>query len=365
MKIVSIIGARPQFIKAALVSQALRREGYSEKSIHTGQHFDLEMSDVFFQDFNLPPPDYELGIHSLSHGAMTGRMLEQIEAVLVKESPDIVVVYGDTDSTLAGALATVKLHIPLAHVEAGLRSFNRDMPEEHNRVLTDHCADLLLCPTRRAVDNLRREGVGNRSETGPRRRLPQVLLVGDVMYDAVLQFAEIAEQRSSIINALHLRPKEYMLATVHRPCNTDSPEDLRNIVEAFLEIDEPIVFPVHPRTKCCLEKFNIAIDSPKIQCIPPVGYFDMLSLEKNAKAILTDSGGMQKEAYFFRVPCITLRNETEWGETVETGWNVLAGSDHKKILRVINNFKCDHFNPDIFGNGQAVKEVVKSFALIE
>ena len=345
MKIVTIIGARPQFIKAAPVSRAIaEHNSLTEVIIHTGQHFDADMSDVFFKELNIPKPDYNLGINSASHGVMTGRMLKKIEEILIKENPDYVLVYGDTNSTLAGALDAVKLHIPIAHVEAGLRSFNRKMPEEHNRVLTDHCADILFCPTEAAVNNLKNEGFTN-IVTNPSPlihnpySLPLVVNVGDTMYDAVLQFSEIAQRRSIIIEDLKIKPKEYLLATVHRPYNTDIPENMKSILDAFLEIDEPIIFPVHPRTKQCLINSKLSIQNSKLRCIPPVGYLDMLMLEQNAKAILTDSGGMQKEAYWFGVPCVTLREETEWVETVEAGWNVVVGADRAKIVDAVNSIK--------------------------
>jgi len=304
MKVVSVIGARPQFIKAAPVGQTLRAVDHTEVLVHTGQHYDDDMSAVFFRELEIPEPDYNLGVGSGLHGWQTGQMLIRIEEVLLAEKPDWVLVYGDTNSTLAGALAAVKLRAPLAHVEAGLRSFNREMPEEHNRVLTDHCSDLVFCPTQTAVDNLAREGITQ-----------GVHLVGDMMYDAVLQFAEIARQRSTILQDLGLEPKGYLVATVHRPYNTDVPENLRNILTAFLEIGEPIVFPVHPRTRRKIAQldgtFGLERATRNVRMIEPVGYLDMLVLEQNARLILTDSGGMQKEAYFFSVPCVTLRPETE------------------------------------------------------
>jgi len=259
MKITTIIGARPQFIKAAPVSHAIaEHNNLTEVIIHTGQHFDADMSDVFFKELNIPKPDYNLGINSASHGAMTGRMLEKIEEILIKEKPDWVLVYGDTNSTLAGALAAVKLHIPVAHVEAGLRSFNREMPEEINRILTDHISTTLFCPTQNAVNNLQAEGIISSAKELPRT----VALVGDTMYDAVLQFSKIAQERSTILEDLGIKSKEYLLATVHRPYNTDIPKNLESILSAFLEINEPIIFPVHPRTKQCLINLN---PKPKTQ----------------------------------------------------------------------------------------------------
>ena len=300
------------------------------------------------------------------------------------EKPDYVLVYGDTNSTLAGALAAVKLHIPLAHVEAGLRSFNRQMPEEHNRVLTDHCVDLLFCPTQTAVDNLAREGI-----TGEAPHRIGVHWVGDTMYDAVLQFSEIARQRSTILDDLGLEPKKYLLATVHRPYNTDNPENLRDILAAFAEIEEPVIFPVHPRTRQKLADYGLLnpstglgtspqsfasaqdrsptlrpgsgqVGNPKL--IAPVGYLDMLMLEQNARLILTDSGGMQKEAYFFQVPCITLRPETEWIETVAAGWNVLAGADRKSVVSTIHGDWSSKNQDNLFGDGHAAVKIVEFLA---
>ena len=351
MKVAAIIGARPQFIKAAPVSKALRAAGHTEILIHTGQHYDYGMSQVFFEEMQIPAPDVNLGVGSGSHGRQTGQMLIGIEEVLSTEKPDWVLVYGDTNSTLAGALAGVKLHLPVAHIEAGLRSFNREMPEEHNRVLTDHCADLLFCPTQTAVDNLAREGITQ----GVHR-------VGDTMYDAVLQFSEMARERSIILQDLGLKPKEYLLATVHRPYNTDIEENLRNILAAFGEIGEPIVFPVHPRTRKKIAGLEGTLDlqrsASNLQLIEPVGYLDMLMLEQHARLILTDSGGMQKEAYFFGVPCVTLRPETEWVETVEAGWNVLAGADIGRIVMATREFPLPESCPTVYGDGQAAFGIV-------
>jgi UDP-N-acetylglucosamine 2-epimerase len=358
MKIVSIVGARPQFIKAAPVSKVLYAAGHQEFMVHTGQHYDHDMSQIFFKELGLPEPDINLGVGSGSHGKQTGQMLIGIEEVLQAEKPDWMLVYGDTNSTLAGALAAVKLHIPLAHVEAGLRSFNRQMPEEHNRVLTDHCADLLFCPTQTAVDNLAREGLTN-----------DVYWVGDTMYDAVLQFAEIARRRSAILRDLGLEPKEYLLATVHRPYNADDPQKLGEILKAFDECGEMVIFPVHPRTRARMAELNLLNGSPaknhKLRLIDPVGYLDMLMLEQNARLILTDSGGMQKEAYFFGVPCITLRPETEWVETVEARWNVLIDVESKRMVDAINDFDLPKEPPlPIFGDGQAASKIVQHLELV-
>ncbi|RJP50893.1 MAG: UDP-N-acetylglucosamine 2-epimerase (non-hydrolyzing) [Anaerolineaceae bacterium] len=329
MKVVTIVGARPQFIKAAPVSKALREAGHTEFLLHTGQHYDCGMSQVFFDELGLPVADVNLNVRSGNHGQQTGQMLIGIEEVLLAEKPDWVLVYGDTNSTLAGALAAVKLHIPLAHVEAGLRSFNREMPEEHNRVLTDYCADMLFCPTQTAVDNLSKAGITH-----------GVHLVGDTMYDAVLQFGAIARQRSTILQELGLQPKGYLLATVHRQANTDNAQNLRNILAAFTEIEELIIFPVHPRTRqkiaeLGLDNLQSKIRNPKF--IEPVGYLDMLMLEQSARMILTDSGGIQKEAYWLGVQCVTLRGETEWVETIQSGWNMLVGADREKIKKSVRS----------------------------
>ncbi|MBU0698530.1 MAG: UDP-N-acetylglucosamine 2-epimerase (non-hydrolyzing) [Proteobacteria bacterium] len=370
MKLLTILGARPQFIKAAPVCKALRAAGHHEFLVHTGQHYDDNMSAVFFREMQIPEPDCHLGIGSGSHGYQTGQMLMRIEDVLIKEKPDLVLVYGDTNSTLSGALAAAKLQIPLAHVEAGLRSFNRQMPEEHNRVLTDHCADLLFCPTETAVENLRKEGFSTIVNNG---RLikecssslegayssPIVVNVGDTMYDAVLQFSEIAKEKSQILQNLDLKPRQYLLATVHRSYNTDDEANLRSILIAFMELSETVVFPVHPRTRAKLDALDLKAKSPNLKLIDPVGYLDMLVLEQNARLILTDSGGMQKEAYFFKVPCITLRPETEWVETVAAGWNVLAGAVKNKITGTVEQLKPPERQPAYYGDGKAAEKIAQ------
>ena len=376
MKLASIVGARPQFIKAAPVSKALRKAGHHEILVHTGQHYDYGMSKVFFEELGISEPDINLGVGSGTHGWQTGQMLMRIEEVLQAEKPDWVVVYGDTNSTLAGALAAVKLHIPLAHVEAGLRSFNREMPEEHNRVLTDHCSDLLFCPTQTAVHNLQKEGFSNIIKEGKlldenffKKQLsapsfelsPLVVNIGDTMYDSVLQFSEIAQKRSTILKDLGLKAKGYLLATVHRPYNTDISENLKSILNAFLEIGEPIVFPVHPRTRKRIKESGLLNPKSEIQnlkFIDPVGYLDMLVLEQNARVILTDSGGMQKEAYFFGVPCLTLRPETEWVETVEAGWNVVVGSEPSLIVQKGLNMEPPQAKRRMFGDGYAGQRIL-------
>ena len=352
MKIISVVGARPQFIKAAPVSRELRKE-HKEILVHTGQHYDYFMSAVFFDELGIPKPDYNLGVGSASHGRQTGEMLIRIEEVLLKERPDWVLVYGDTNSTLAGALAAAKpsfgklrTSIPVAHVEAGLRSFNREMPEEINRVLTDHVSDLLFCPTETAVRNLAREGITERVHN-----------VGDVMYDAVLHNIGIAEQRSHILERLGIEPKAYLLATVHRPQNTDRAENLRSILSAFNALDEVIVLPAHPRTSEAIGRLGYPLRS-HVKLIKPVSYLDMLVLEKHARLILTDSGGVQKEAYFFGVPCVTLRPETEWVETVEAGWNVVVGSERSLIVQKALNMQAPQAERGAFGDGRASNQIV-------
>ncbi len=336
MKLVTIVGARPQFIKLAPVSRALRQADIQEIIVHTGQHYDHGMSTVFFDELEIPEPDYNLGVGSGPHGGQTGEMLKKIEDVLLAEKPGWVMVYGDTNSTLAGALAAAKLHLPVAHVEAGLRSFNRQMPEEINRVLTDHASDLLFCPTETAVKNLANEGIAK-----------GVHLVGDVMFDGLLDARERASERSVILKRLGLQEKGYFLATVHRAENTDDPARLKSIMSALSQLAEtkPVVFPVHPRTEKALVNLgllpNDVFRSPDsafsfplsaLQFTAPLAYLDMVRLSASASAILTDSGGLQKEACWLGVPCITLRDETEWVETVEQGWNVLAGAETAQIL---------------------------------
>jgi UDP-GlcNAc3NAcA epimerase len=354
MKIVTIIGARPQFIKAAMISRAIqgfnqavrgsRSKGrIREILVHTGQHYDYLMDRVFFEELELPKPDYYLGVGSGSHGKQTGMMLDRIEPILQKEKPDIVLVYGDTNSTLAGALAAAKMDIPVAHVEAGLRSYDRNMPEEINRVLTDHLSALLFCPTDEAVHNLSKEGIKNG------KGKPWVKNVGDVMHDSILYYSKIAEQKSTILYDLglscsqsfspnsKLRTSNYYLATLHRAENTDDPKRLKSILKAFDEISKeaPVILPLHPRTKKMMQTFRLQPKNRKVKLIDPASYLDMLMLEKHARAILTDSGGVQKEAYWLRVPCITLREVTEWGYTVREGWNTVAGWKTEAIVRAV------------------------------
>lgn len=352
MKVVTVVGARPQFIKAAAVSREIARHPeIREVIVHTGQHFDANMSDVFFSEMEIPKPDYCLDVHSLNHGAMTGRMLEKIEGVLLREKPDFVLVYGDTNSTLAGALAAKKLHMRVVHVEAGLRSFNMAMPEEINRILTDRISDILCCPTDTAVENLRREGFGS---------FPcRVVKTGDVMQDAALFYARVAAEKSDVITRLSLEGEPFALCTVHRAENTDDPERLASIVAALNEISREmrVVLPLHPRTRKI-----VAMQALALTCdvIDPVGYFAMVRLLENCRIVLTDSGGLQKEAFFFGKPCVTLRNETEWVELVEGGFNLLAGAGKERILLCLAEMlakKLD-FGLDLYGGGAASARVV-------
>jgi UDP-GlcNAc3NAcA epimerase len=349
MKVVTIVGARPQFIKCAPVSHELRKE-HQEILVHTGQHYDPEMSDVFFEDLRIPKPDYHLDVGSCSHGKQTGAILERVEDVLIKEIPDLVLVYGDTNSTLAGALAAAKLHIPVAHVEAGLRSFDRSMPEEINRVVTDHVSDFLFCPTPTAMVNLAKEGIKQGR-----------YMVGDVMVDALRHTTAMAEKKSRIIEKLGIRKGDYYVATVHRPANTDEQKNLTAIVDAFRESGKTIVFPVHPRTKKYLHAYGLWDSlAANITCIEPLGYIDMLHLMKHAKKILTDSGGIQKEAYVMGVPCITLRENTEWVETLMGGWNVLVGADKHKILAAIIADVRTGSDNTVFGKGDSAEQIVRA-----
>lgn len=355
-KILTIIGARPQFIKASVVSKAIQEtDGLSEVLVHTGQHFDPNMSDIFFNQLGIPRPDYQLDINGGSHGDMTGRMLIEIEKVLLTEKPNLVLVYGDTNSTLAGALAAAKLHIPVAHVEAGLRSFNMKMPEEINRILTDQVSDMLFCPTQAAVDNLMTEGFATKNS--------QIFKVGDVMQDSALYFAENA---SFDFDKYPEVPKEgFILATIHRAENTDNLNNLTGIVNAINHAHEaiaPVVLPIHPRTQKIIKDENLHL---KAHVIDPVGYFEMLFLLKSSNLVLTDSGGVQKEAFFFRKPCVTMREQTEWVELIENKANVLTGANTEKIISSILNM-LDRKIEDpmkIYGGGHASREIVSYLQL--
>jgi len=346
MKILTVIGARPQFIKAAAVSHILRQTN-TEVMVHTGQHYDYLMSDVFFSELEIPKPDHNLQVGSAKHSEQTGEMLIRLEPIFEQEKPDCVLVYGDTNSTLAGALVASKLQIPVAHVEAGLRSFNREMPEEINRILTDHISRLLFCPSQQGVDNLKLEGITS-----------GVHVVGDVMYDAVLKYIGLAEKKSDILSTLNLAPASYLLATIHRAANVDDPQRLFDILETLSMTGETVVFPSHPRTLKAIKSAEFSLGK-NIKLVEPVGYLDMLWLEKNARMILTDSGGVQKEAYWLGVPCITLRSETEWVETVQTGWNFVAGVDRTTILSAAKNFPLPTSRPPLFGIGNASQQIVQ------
>ena len=354
-KILTVVGARPQFVKAAVVSREFgRREHVREILLHTGQHFDSNMSDVFFKELEIPKPDYHLGIGGGTHGQNTGRMIEAIEGVLMREKPDWVLVYGDTDSTLAGALAAVKLHVPVAHVEAGLRSYNRAMPEEINRVLTDHVANILFSPTNVATDNLLKEGVD----------AAQIHQVGDVMFDAAIYYARKLEHSDSIFDRLQVQQHNYVLATLHRAENTDNPVRLAATVEMLnmAAVQLPVILPLHPRTRKAIEKLSGHQFHANVHVIDPVGYLEMVLLEKGASVIVTDSGGVQKEAYFHKVPCITLRDETEWVELVDSGWNVLVGHELSKFSAAFDSAiggKLPEWSADFYGNGHAAEIIVE------
>lgn len=344
--ICTIVGARPQFIKAAPVSRALTAS-FREVFIHTGQHYDYGMSDVFFQEMEMRPPDFHLGAGGGTHAEQTGKMLIEIEKILSAVKPDYVLVYGDTNSTLAGALAAAKAQIPLAHVEAGLRSYNRAMPEEINRVLTDHVSSLLFCPTEAAIANLAKEGITK----GVHR-------VGDVMYDALLHNLALARKRSTILQSFGLEKGTYVLATVHRAANTDDPARMTAILDALSSLSTQVIFPVHPRTRRMIQETGLSV-SGNVKMVEPVGHFDVLILQENANCILTDSGGMQKEAYLLGVRCITLREETEWVETVQAGWNKLTGVDAEAIREGFESWHPSVERPALYGNGNAAGEICR------
>lgn len=352
VKICTIVGARPQFIKAATVSRAVSlRDDINEVIIHTGQHYDKNMSEQFFDELNIPKPDYNLNVGSGGHGAQTGKMLQSIEEVLLKEKPDYVLVYGDTNSTLAGALAAVKIGIPIAHVEAGLRSFNMNMPEEINRKLTDHISSLLFCPNENSYHQLLQEGISEQ----------QIFHVGDVMYDAVLFYNEFNSSRQTIVDTLNLKEKAFSLATIHRAENTDSEKRLGHIVNALLDYgkNHQVVMPLHPRTKVKLEAYDL-LDALKstVQLVEPLGYLDMLALENQAQLVITDSGGVQKEAYFSAVPCVTLRDETEWLELVDLGWNKLCSPEERFAIPEQWQPDAGSYNNVVYGRGDAAINIL-------
>ncbi len=359
INIITVVGARPQFIKAAAVSRAIAAFNrtdpavrLNERIVHTGQHYDENMSKVFFDQLHIPRPAVNLQVGSGPHGRQTGAMLEKLEDVMLTTRPDWMLIYGDTNSTLAGALAAAKLHIPVAHVEAGLRSYNRRMPEEINRIVADCLSSLLLCPTATAVDNLAKEGVTE-----------GVHNVGDVMYDSVLFNADLARKKSGIMQKLKLQPQSYYLATIHRAENTDNPDRMDSVGKAFRQIDMPIILPMHPRTRKTLGAACAEI-APNVRIIEPVAYLDMLTLEKNARIILTDSGGVQKEAYWFGRPCITLRDETEWVELVQAGCNRIVGAEARAIIAAVKDFESAAANlpadrsTDLYGDGRCAEKIV-------
>jgi UDP-GlcNAc3NAcA epimerase len=349
VKVLTVVGARPQFIKTAPVSRVLRRR-HEEFLVHTGQHYDDEMSDLFFRQLHIPAPDRNLEVGSGLHGVQTGAMLPGIESIALEQKPDWLLVYGDTNSTLAGALVGAKLHIPVAHVEAGLRSYDRRMPEEVNRVVADHLAALLLCPTVTAVENLAREGVRE-----------GVHMVGDVMLDAYQQNLQVARKTCHVVEELGLEKNAYTLLTVHRAENVDEPELLAGILRGVGESGRRVVFPVHPRTRAAFAATGMKPPA-NVMLVDPVGYLEMLVLEENAEAIVTDSGGVQKEAYFAGRPCITLRDRTEWTETVDAGWNVLVGTDAAAIARAMRDFRPNGSRPELFGDGRAAERVVEALS---
>jgi UDP-N-acetylglucosamine 2-epimerase len=344
MKIISIVGARPEFIQASPVSHALRRH-HHEILVHTGQHYDYQMSQAFFTELNIPIPDYNLEVGSDTHARQTGKLLICLDDVFQKEKPDLVIVRGDTNSTLAGALAASKLNIPTAHLESGERSFNRKMPEEINRIIVDAVSDLHFCSSSTAIDHLKKEGISS-----------NVHWVGDPMYDAMLQNWPIAQHKSHIIETLKLISKHYALVTIHRSATTDDPQNLAKVVSILSQVGEEVVFPVHPRTRLALDRLN-AHFSNSVHLIEPVGYYDMMMLEENARLIATDSGGVQREAYFMGIPCLTLRDETEWNETVKAGWNKLVGIQPEIVLKEWSTFSPRQARPKIFGDGHASQKI--------
>ena len=376
MKLVTIIGARPQIIKAAALSRAIRNhyaDQIQEVIVHTGQHYDDNMSQVFFDELHIPRPDYNLHVGSASHGVQTARMTEGIEDILFKEQPDYIVLYGDTNSTLAGAVAAAKIHVPIVHIEAGLRSFNKAMPEEINRIVCDHCSTLLFSPTLAGVENLKREGFPMGNDGPYTIDNPKVYHCGDIMYDNSLHFAAIAEEKTDIIQRLELTANPYVLATIHRDTNTDHPERLSAIFKSIIKLSEEcqVVLPLHPRTAKLL-KTNLdetlqkqIFSCQNIKLIPPVSFLEMIALERHALLVMTDSGGVQKEAYFFKKPCIILRPETEWVEIVETGNAVLADADEGRIMQAWQHFKGNPptMFPEIFGDGHAAEFMLEKMLL--
>ena len=347
IKIIIVAAARPNFMKVApLLKEIKKHKKIKPILVHTGQHYDYQMSGAFFKELNIPKPNYNLGVKAGLHGEQTGKTMIEFEKVCLKEKPDLVIVVGDVNATLACALVAAKLHVKVAHIEAGLRSRDMSMPEEINRILTDHISEYLFCPTETGVKNLKEEGI-----------IKNVYNVGDLMYDAFLQNIKIAKKKSKILRTLNLKPRDYSILTLHRAGNVDNQKKIKIIIDAIQKSEEKIIFPIHPRTEKQLKKLKI--ENCKLKIVNPVGYLDMLYLEKNAKKILTDSGGVQKEAYWLKVPCITLRKETEWVETVKNGWNVLVGTNKEKIIRAVKNFNPKRKQQKHFGSGRSAKKIVK------
>ncbi len=363
IKLLTVIGARPQIIKAAAISRAVRdsfSDKIQEKILHTGQHYDANMSQVFFDELGIPTPDYNLGVGSGSHGAQTAKMIEGIEQVLCSEHFDGIILYGDTNSTLAGAVAAAKLHVPVFHIEAGLRSFNMSMPEEQNRIVCDHLSSILFAPTQTAVDNLAAEGLIFSKATFLNGKGREVIKSGDVMYDNALYFSKLAQDKSTILHDCGVKANNYILATVHRDFNTDDPDRIGNIFKALSQIAEedliPVILPLHPRTR----KYLPAQFSNKIKLIPPASFFDILTLEKNAKIVMTDSGGVQKEAFFFSRPCVILRPETEWVEILKHKAGVLSDANTDRIMDACRTLSCSEVVfPPLFGDGKAATKILK------
>ena len=369
-KIITIVGARPQIIKSSAISRAIKNnfsQILEEKIVHTGQHYDENMSEVFFHEMGIPLPDYNLNVGSGSHGAQTARMIEGLEEIFIKEQPTAILVYGDTNSTIAGALAAAKIHIPVLHVEAGLRSFNKAMPEEVNRIACDHMSTLLFTPTTTGFDNLKREGFNLESTEKATANSPRVYHCGDVMYDNSLYFSSVSDSKSTILKEISLEPNNYILSTIHRDSNTDISVNLESIFKALLQIQKDsglaIVLPIHPRTRSKMKDqlsaqlFSEVEANQQFKIIDPAGFLDIIALEKNAKMIVTDSGGLQKEAYFFQKPCIILRPQTEWVEIVNNGNAILAEASYDKIMNAFSvlGTKKDFTYPTLYGDGKAAE----------
>jgi UDP-GlcNAc3NAcA epimerase len=374
MKIITIIGARPQIIKAAAISRAIHthfKDQITELIVHTGQHYDDNMSAIFFTEMGIPAADYNLSVGSGNHGAQTAKMIEGIETILLQEKPDALLVYGDTNSTLAGALAAAKIHIPVVHIEAGLRSYNKSMPEEINRITCDHCSTLLFSPTQQGIENLIKEGISKAIHTKATVDRPLIFKTGDIMFDNSMFFSNIAKEKVGIVEQLELTKESFILCTIHRDSNTDNAENLNQIVRGLLQIqrvsNQSIVLPLHPRTrKKMTELLNPSVakelsDNSKIHVIDPAGFLDMISLESNCSLVITDSGGVQKEAFFFQKPCVILREQTEWVEIVENGNALLVGSSEEKIIEAYHQLttKKDYTYPPFFGDGHASEEICR------